>query len=139
MTIATRLPHLTLDRIKTHSQQVTAGDLFVALPGSDSRTHGARYIDHAIGNGARYILTDIPAPRTLPPGVTWLVSATPLEDFIALAHSRSGHVAQSLPLVAVTGTNGKSTVADGMAQLLTRLGLPTGLFGTVAHGFGHRR
>ena len=44
------------DKVKIHSNQINKGDVFLALSGK--KNHGNDFIEDAIKNGARYIITD---------------------------------------------------------------------------------
>lgn len=124
---------LGIERLKTYSGAVVPGDLFAALPGAD--THGARYVQDAIARGARFILSDQAPPPGLPAHVFWVVVSDVKAEFARLAHAALDFPTRDMSLVGVTGTNGKSTVAHGLAFLFNRLGRRFGLFGTVEYRF----
>ena len=105
------------------SRALRAGVLFAALPGS--RVHGAAYIAQAIDAGAVAILTDaagtdLAAGVLAGSGVALIVAAEPRE---ALARAASLWFAlQPGTIVAVTGTNGKTSVATFTRQIWGALG-----------------
>lgn len=110
------------------SRSVQPGGLFVAVSGT--QTDGHRYMDNAIDNGAIAILSEyIPAvPR---PNVTYI---TVRDSASALGHVASnfyGNPSKKLKLVAITGTNGKTTTATLLFQLFRNLGYRVGLISTV--------
>ncbi len=108
------------------SRAVKPGYLFAALPGS--QTDGARFIEDALGRGAAAIL--------VPQGGAHAYSATPvLEDpdprrRLALIAVRF-FGAQPETAVAVTGTNGKTSVVSFVRQIWERQGLRAASLGTV--------
>jgi UDP-N-acetylmuramoyl-L-alanyl-D-glutamate--2,6-diaminopimelate ligase len=108
------------------SRAVKPGYLFAALPGS--LTDGARFIEDALARGAAAIL--------VPQGGARAYSATPvLEDpdprrRLALIAARF-FGAQPKTAVAVTGTNGKTSVASFVRQIWERQGLRAASLGTV--------
>ena len=108
------------------SRAVKPGYLFAALPGS--QTDGARFIEDALGRGAAAIL--------VPQGGAHAYSATPvLEDpdprrRLALIAARF-FGAQPETAVAVTGTNGKTSVVSFVRQIWERQGLRAASLGTV--------
>jgi UDP-N-acetylmuramoyl-L-alanyl-D-glutamate--2,6-diaminopimelate ligase len=113
------------------SRAVERGYLFAALPGS--RTDGSRFIAEALARGAAAIL--------MPQGGAHAVNGTPLngtpivEDAdprrrLALIAARF-FGAQPTIAVAVTGTNGKTSVASFLRQLWVQEGLPAASLGTV--------
>ncbi len=126
-----RVSGVTLD-----SRQVLAGDLYAALPGA--QVHGARFASEAAKRGACAVLTD-PAgaqliaeagPDAAGPVV---VSVTdPRGALGAVASAVYSDPTRALSLLAVTGTNGKTTVAFLLEAGLAAAGHRTGLVGTVA-------
>lgn len=114
-----RIGAITLD-----SRAVRPGTLFAALPGS--RVHGADFIDPALRLGASAILTDQAgaalASETLArhPGVA-LVVAQDARAALAMAAALF-FGAQPATMVAVTGTNGKTSVASFARQLWGAMG-----------------
>jgi UDP-N-acetylmuramoyl-L-alanyl-D-glutamate--2,6-diaminopimelate ligase len=124
---------LTLD-----SRRVEPGFLFAALPGS--RTDGRRYIDDAVARGAVAILTDDPksyealARRERP--VTFIGDENPRRRIARMA--ARFYRPQPETVVAVTGTNGKTSVTVFARQLWQALGsraASLGTIGIVAPGF----
>ncbi|HEY9519935.1 MAG TPA: UDP-N-acetylmuramoyl-L-alanyl-D-glutamate--2,6-diaminopimelate ligase [Methyloceanibacter sp.] len=108
------------------SRAVKPGYLFAALPGS--RTDGAHYIADALARGAAAIL--------MPQGVGRALNGTPVvEDAdprrrLALIAARF-FGAQPEIAVAVTGTNGKTSVASFVRQLWEQMGFRAASLGTV--------
>ncbi len=108
------------------SRAVKPGYLFAALPGS--LTDGARFIEDALARGAAAIL--------VPQGSAHARPATPvLEDpdprrRLALIAARF-FGGQPESTVAVTGTNGKTSVASFVRQIWERQGLRAASLGTV--------
>lgn len=111
------------------STRVAPGDLYAALPGA--RTHGARFSAEAVGAGAVAVLTD-PDGCSLADavGVPVLVLADPrrvLGDLSALVYGRP---ADRLNVLAVTGTQGKTTTTSLAAAGIAGAGRGGGLIGT---------
>jgi UDP-N-acetylmuramoyl-L-alanyl-D-glutamate--2,6-diaminopimelate ligase len=129
-TAAARIAGLTAD-----SRAVRPGFLFAALPGA--RTDGARFLAEAVAAGAAAVLA--------PPGLAWpegvprvpvVESAEPRALLARLA--AAFHGAQPEVVVAVTGTNGKTSTVDFLRQLLAGAGhraASLGTLGLVAEGF----
>jgi len=112
------------------STRVAPGDLYAALPGA--RTHGARFSTQAVDGGAVAVLTD-PEGGSLASagGVPVLVVNDPrsvLGDLSALIY---GHPADRLDVLAVTGTQGKTTTTSLAVAGLAGAGLAGGLIGTI--------
>lgn len=128
-----RLRGMRFEDLAIHSEKVSSGGLFAALSGS--HTHGDAYVSRAIARGARVILSQAEAPPDLSNTVTWITVDSVWQDFAELAHHLAGNPCDDLCLIAVTGTNGKSTIAHALYTTLHALNYPVGLFGTVEHRF----
>ncbi len=114
--------------ITADSRQVKSGFLFAALEGAQH--DGNAYIDAAIAAGAVYILTQY--ERAVPDHVTLMVSDNPRRDFAKLvAAFFGGTAAQPDCIVAVTGTNGKSSVVSFLEQIWLAQGLNARSLGTI--------
>jgi UDP-N-acetylmuramoyl-L-alanyl-D-glutamate--2,6-diaminopimelate ligase len=114
----------------THdSRKVQPGWMYAALPGL--KTHGAEFLANALAAGAAAILSDQPA-RT-ESAVPWLRSAEPRRTMARLAWALAGEPQQSLHLVGVTGTNGKTTTASLLASIFEASGHISGCFGTLEY------
>ena len=111
---------------------VRPGFLFAALPGS--RVDGTRFIADAVAAGAAAILA--------PEGASW-PAAAPSRPFLRCADPRrvlaliaaAFHGAQPERVVAITGTNGKTSTADFLRQILGSRAASLGTLGLVAPGF----
>lgn len=117
-------------RIEMDSRKLQAGDIFVAVPGSQS--DGRDFIEPALEAGAALVLAQ------------GAHSDVPLEGrVLSLPHlsMRLGElgralfkVPRDLEVIGVTGTNGKSSVTHYIAALSEALGTPAGLVGTLGVG-----
>ena len=100
--------------ITTDSRAVQPGFLFAALPGS--RVHGATFAATAIEQGATAILTDAAGARLLPANAPSVVVVEDAREALARA-AALWFGAQPARMVAVTGTNGKTSVATFTRQI----------------------
>src|SRR4051794_27892367 len=126
---------LQIAGITADSRRVAPGYLFAALPGS--RTDGRAFIADAVARGAAAVLA--------PNGTAWPAGVPPrplLEDpeprrrLAQLAAGLAGR--QPRTMVAVTGTNGKTSTVDFLRQIWTQAGYPAaslGTLGLIAPGF----
>jgi UDP-N-acetylmuramoyl-L-alanyl-D-glutamate--2,6-diaminopimelate ligase len=121
--------------IQVDSRRIRPGDLFAALPGT--RTVGSAYVDEALARGAQSLL--LPAGTPPPPGVPGLWSPAPRRTLSELAAELYGHPSHRVAVTGVTGSNGKTTVATMLRQILTSTGKPAGLWSTSAVDSGARR
>ncbi|QWC86740.1 UDP-N-acetylmuramoyl-L-alanyl-D-glutamate--2,6-diaminopimelate ligase [Nocardioidaceae bacterium] len=116
------------------SQRVRPGDLYAALPGA--RTHGATYAAGAVEAGAVAVLTDEAGLTQLdgagaPGGVPVLVVPEPRRLLGRLAAELYDHPARRLTVIAVTGTQGKTTTTRLLDSALAAAGTPAAVIGTV--------
>ncbi|KGN40225.1 UDP-N-acetylmuramoyl-L-alanyl-D-glutamate--2,6-diaminopimelate ligase [Knoellia aerolata] len=122
------------------SRAVQHGDLYAALPGA--RAHGADFAGQAAAAGASAVLTDPDGlQRMRADGVDLpaVVVADPRSVLGAVAAHVYGTTGQTLTMVGITGTNGKTTTAYLVASALEALGHRTGLIGTVETRIGDER
>lgn len=117
-------------RLAADSSAVEQGDVFVALAGS--KRHGLDFLDEAIANGAAAVVHDgAREPSCSLPSCAVPELGAQLGE---LAASFYGRPSESLRVVAVTGTKGKTTVAAWCAQLLGTPAEPCGYVGTLGAG-----
>ncbi len=109
------------------SRKVTGDDVFVALAGA--KADGARFIMDAVGHGAVAVVSGGPRPADLPAGVAFAQVPDP-RLALALAAAKI-HPRQPETIVAVTGTSGKSSVADFTRQIFQALGHEAASLGTI--------
>jgi UDP-N-acetylmuramoyl-L-alanyl-D-glutamate--2,6-diaminopimelate ligase len=114
---------LPISGIAVDSRQVKPGNLFAALPGVN--TDGARFAADAVERGAVAVL----APETMDVGVPVIAVPDPRRTLALIAARFFG--AQPETTVAVTGTNGKTSVASFTRQLWSDLGHASASLGTV--------
>ena len=106
---------------------MAANDVFFAISGVVSDGHD---LDKAINNGASVIICEC-LPELLKEEVTYVKVNNTSEALALMASAFYDHPSQSLILVGVTGTNGKTTVASMLYALFKNLGFKTGLLSTV--------
>lgn len=105
------------------SRAVTPGVLFAALPGS--RAHGAAFVPMALERGAVAVLTDAEGARQCGAAVAAAGAALVLAEDPRAALAAASALwfgAQPATMVAVTGTNGKTSVATFTRQIWQALG-----------------
>jgi UDP-N-acetylmuramoyl-L-alanyl-D-glutamate--2,6-diaminopimelate ligase len=106
------------------SRKIEPGFLFAALAGANA--DGSDFIVDAVRRGAAAVLA---APGAQLDGLPLFIDAEPRRRYAEIAARfygrQPGHIA------AVTGTNGKSSVADFARQLWTHLGVPAASLGTI--------
>lgn len=125
----TRVSGLSMDSRKTRP-----GDLFLACHGT--RTSGIHYLQAAIESGAAVIAAEADA------GVAGVINGIPVVAVEDLRHKTGtiaarfyGHPSERMNVVGITGTNGKTSVASFIAQVLSTVtGHKAGLIGTLGYG-----
>jgi len=118
----------------THSDSdVQAGDLFIALPGA--KRHGAEFAANALKQGAVAVVTDAAGAKLIS-GNPVLVVANPRLIAGRIAALFYGEPMRDLSGVAITGTNGKTTVSTLLYQLFEAAHRDCGLIGTVETRIG---
>jgi UDP-N-acetylmuramoyl-L-alanyl-D-glutamate--2,6-diaminopimelate ligase len=124
----TRICDLTDD-----SRTVVPGTLFIARRGT--RADGRQFVGDAVRAGAAAVLTDDPGV-CLPGGCGAPVLIAPQDPGLAvtaaiIAERFHGRPTDRLTLIGITGTNGKTTTAHLVHQVLNACGVRCGLVGTV--------
>jgi len=114
------------------SRRVRAGDAFFALRGT--RGHGIEFAAGAVAQGARVVLAEAPATSatTLGVPVIWIDRLHAQVGEIAARYY--GRPSQALQVVGVTGTNGKTSTVQLIAQALHHLGHSPATIGTLGAG-----
>ncbi len=114
-----------LRRVTRDSRQVGADAVFVAIEGG--RIDGHDLVAGLHNVGAVVIARQVEAPKGVP---VVRVHDTRLA-LAQLAAALEGHPSRAVPVVGVTGTNGKTTVTTLIAQVAARLERPAGRIGTT--------
>lgn len=102
-----------IKNLTTDSRQVQPGDLFIAVSGLT--VDGRMYIENAIANGAVAVIAD----RKLVGHIAARFFENP---------------SKQLPIIGITGTNGKTSVSHFIAQILSYCAKPCGMIGTLGAG-----
>lgn len=116
-------------RICADSRMVQPGDVFVAIKGT--QVDGHSYIGNALYRGAGYIVT-----QSKVRDVDCVTVADTSEALGLLAQASLGYPNSVLTNLAVTGTNGKTTVAYMVRSVIEYTGARCGLIGTIEYNTG---
>ena len=111
------------------SRNCVEGSLFVALPGF--HVDGHDYIDEAVRRGAGAVLCNR-LPEALSPKVAYAVVPNTQHALSRASSAFYSEPSRRLPVVGVTGTDGKSTTVYLIDQLLEAVGEECGFLSTVA-------
>lgn len=123
------LGDLELTNIVTDSRKATDGSLFLCIEGQSADGHG--HWEEAIRAGARMIVTERVRDTCVGGAAAQIVLENTRKASALLYHAWYGRPCDRLKIIGVTGTNGKTSVATLLSELLTEGGHPCGLIGTV--------
>ncbi|PLA75141.1 UDP-N-acetylmuramoyl-L-alanyl-D-glutamate--2,6-diaminopimelate ligase [Hydrogenovibrio sp. SC-1] len=132
-------------QLAVDSRDVTEGAIFIALAGSQA--HGIRFAAQAIDQGVKYILAE-KSPGLVEMDMVFSESdhdqlnAVPViwvdqlsRQCKSLASQFYQNPSQRVKVIGVTGTNGKTSTAHYIAQLLSATGVKVALLGTLGNGW----
>lgn len=120
---STAAPDTEINEVRYDSRAVQPGDLFVAIRGY--ATDGHQYIGKALEQGAAAIVCE-----EAPAGAPAVVVENARRALAEIAANRFGHPADSMVMLGVTGTNGKTTTTYLVKHMLEDAGHKVGLIGT---------
>ena len=122
---------MEIRNVTCDSRKVQPRALFFALHGA--KADGNAFIRDAVSRGAVAIVSEDAAPASIPASVAWIQVREARKALAVMAANFFGHPAKALQLVAVTGTNGKTTTTSLIDSIVKASGAKTGLFGTIAY------
>ncbi len=119
--------------LTSDSRKAGKDSVFVCINGSEADGH--EYVPNAYKNGCRIFVCE---HAVTVPGETALVIAVPdtRKALALLAERFYGSPAKKLKLIGITGTKGKSTVAEFIYRILNDSGRKAGIIGTCGIRFG---
>jgi UDP-N-acetylmuramoyl-L-alanyl-D-glutamate--2,6-diaminopimelate ligase len=118
------------------SRQVSAGNIFFALPGS--AVDGLAYVPQAIANGAKVVVAE-QLPENLDITICYVQVAKVRQAMAQLAAAYHQHPTRDIPVIGVTGTNGKTSITYLLEAILKQAGFAPAVFGTIEYRFGTQR
>lgn len=134
------IPEIKVTGLTMDSRQVAEGDLFLACAGH--RSHGLDFLTQAIAKGASVALAEV-TPEWLPEKINQLsgLSAVPviavsgLSDRVSQIAGRFyGHPSRDFPVIGITGTNGKTSCSQFIANAFSGK-RKVAVLGTLGNGF----
>ena len=132
-----QLEQIELSKMSLDSREITPGCLFVAVKGHS--VDGRKFISNAIAQGAVAVLAECDEPtqhlqiefQQNIPVISYFALSAHLSDIAGRFYDNPS---QRLTLVGVTGTNGKTTIAQLLAQWTQILGKTPAVMGTIGNG-----
>ena len=122
----TSLPEVTITGLTNDSRRVLPGYIFFAYKGHNK--DGFNYVDLAVKNGAVLIIGDRSAPPHI--SVPWIAMSDIKKIQSEIAAKFYKFPSSSLKVIGITGTNGKSSIAYSLANVLP----DTACMGTLGWG-----
>ncbi|MCC7126341.1 MAG: UDP-N-acetylmuramoyl-L-alanyl-D-glutamate--2,6-diaminopimelate ligase [Acidobacteria bacterium] len=114
------------------SRRVAKGAVFVALRGL--KADGAAFAAQAISRGAIAVVAESPRPAEVT--VPWIQTPDARLALALLADAFFDSPSRRMPVIGVTGTNGKTTTAYLLSSILDAAGMTAGVMGTVSYRIG---
>lgn len=130
--------HIEILGITKDSRALHSGDVFIAVPGLTA--HGLNYLTEQQAQNAAVVLFETPVPESvvLPTNAIAVANLTGIQAQIADRFYASPSCAVNM--IGLTGTNGKTSTVQLIAQAFTLLGKTAGTIGTLGTGlYGHLR
>ena len=128
-------PAAEVAALTADSRTVAPGACFFAVPGT--QVDGHAFIPAAVAAGAAVVVCER-VPDEQPEGVTFVEVPDAAGALADMASAFYGHPSRELKLVGVTGTNGKTTTATLLYDLVRALGFRAGLVSTVVYKIDER-
>lgn len=122
-------PEGELHQIVQNSRGVTEGSVFIAVRGHE--VDGHMFLEDAIAQGAKVLITE-ESYYTNAEGVCVMEVENTRSLVGKLAQAFAGNPAEKLSIIGITGTNGKTTTATLVHQVLSKTGKKASLLGTVS-------
>ncbi len=127
--------NLAIEKVCFDSREVAKFSVFVAVEGTT--VNGHHYIEKAIELGAIAIVCEA-LPKELHENVTYVKVSSSAESLAHIAANFYDNPSEKLKVIAVTGTNGKTSIVTMLFELFTKLGYNCGMLSTVVNRIGER-
>lgn len=114
-----------INGLSLHADLVQPGEVFLALQGQSS--HGIDYVEQAIGRGCSAVLIEDREAELSVPSIRIDGLSTHLQHLASTFYTGATQVT----VIGITGTNGKTSVAHFISQLLDGLGVANAVIGTL--------
>jgi UDP-N-acetylmuramoyl-L-alanyl-D-glutamate--2,6-diaminopimelate ligase len=124
-----------VSKLEYDSRKIEAGDAFICVKGYETDGHG--YAGSAAKKGAAVVICQDSVE--MKPGITYVRVEDTRKALAAAASNFYGNPKNSLKLIGVTGTNGKTTSTFMIKSILEEAGFKTAVIGTIANYIGDRK
>jgi UDP-N-acetylmuramoyl-L-alanyl-D-glutamate--2,6-diaminopimelate ligase len=116
------------------SRRIQPGWLFFAFPGA--RVDGREFAAQGVAKGAVAVVSELPAPEGF--SAPWIQVAHGRHALALASKAFYGKLDEQIPLVGITGTNGKTTTSYLIDSILRTAGKTTLLAGTIEYHLGSK-
>ncbi|MBP8707245.1 MAG: UDP-N-acetylmuramoyl-L-alanyl-D-glutamate--2,6-diaminopimelate ligase, partial [Caldisericia bacterium] len=120
---------LQINGVKNDSRKIKEGDIFICLKGKNHDGH--RFINKAIENGAVAIISEEAKDLYTKEPVSLIIVPSTKKAYSLIAQKFYSNPAESLKLVGITGTTGKTSVAYLTYKVINLIGKKASLIGTA--------
>jgi UDP-N-acetylmuramoyl-L-alanyl-D-glutamate--2,6-diaminopimelate ligase len=124
------LHSIEIENICFDSREVQKGDCYISLPSVTSNE--TLYIEQAVLSGAKLVICSDSIEQKITDSTLKVHDV--MEFSGSLLHKEFGSVTQTMAVVGITGTNGKSSICYYLAQVLEALNTPSAVMGTLGYG-----
>lgn len=132
---ASCVPELAIDHVTEDSRRCRPGSLFVAAEGT--HVDGHRFLPDAAKLGCTVALVGN-KKASAPKGMTLVPVDKPRQALSLIAQHLAGDPSHHMKVLAVTGTNGKTTITYMLESIFRAAGLKSGIIGTINYRWeGH--
>ncbi|HEX4136905.1 MAG TPA: UDP-N-acetylmuramoyl-L-alanyl-D-glutamate--2,6-diaminopimelate ligase [Bryobacteraceae bacterium] len=128
------LAQTRIEGLEYDSRRVKPGYLFFAFPGS--RVDGREFAGQAVANGAIAVASELTAPEGV--SVPWIQVEYGRRALALASKTFYGKPDEKIPLIGITGTNGKTTTSYLIDSILRTAGKTTMLAGTIEYHLGSK-
>ena len=118
--------------LSVDSRSLKKDDVFIALAGTT--THGLKFAKHALEVGVAAVLFETPAPDGFVASENVIAVPALRRKCGVIANRFYGMPSESLEMLGITGTNGKTSTVQLIAQALSLKGIAAGTIGTLGAG-----
>ncbi|MEW6102765.1 MAG: UDP-N-acetylmuramoyl-L-alanyl-D-glutamate--2,6-diaminopimelate ligase [bacterium] len=126
------LRDVEIKNITDNSRDIKEGSLFVAIKGE--KFDGHSFIQEAINKGASCIVVE--DKKYITPNSIFVLTFSSLKALSQLASAFFGNPSDSLNIIGITGTNGKTTTAFLIEEVFKKASFPIARLGTIGHRIG---
>src|SRR6202000_2570880 len=128
------LAQTTIHGLDYDSRRIQQGWLFFAFPGA--RVDGREFAAQAVAKGAIAVVSELPAPADF--AAPWIRVEYGRQALALASKAFYGKLDEQIPLVGITGTNGKTTTSYLIDSIFRTAGKTTLLAGTIEYHLGSK-